>query len=71
MIRLQVARGLDFMHSRGAIHRDLKPANIFRGNDGVYKLGDFGLSRIQKTQQGINVAATYTANVGSPAYSKC
>jgi serine/threonine-protein kinase len=65
----QVAAGLDFMHSEAAIHRDLKPANILCGRDGVYKLGDFGLSRMnQNSLHALSATATYTANIGSPAY---
>lgn len=43
----QVARGLAAAHSRGVIHRDLKPANIMLGTDGIAKVLDFGLARIE------------------------
>ena len=33
-------------------------------------IGDFGLSRIIKDHTEMNISATYTANVGSPAYSE-
>ncbi len=43
---LQAARGLEFAHSKGVIHRDIKPANLLLGNDGVVKILDMGLARI-------------------------
>jgi eukaryotic-like serine/threonine-protein kinase len=39
-----VMRGLQYAHDRGYIHRDIKPANILIGDDGIGKLGDFGLA---------------------------
>jgi serine/threonine protein kinase len=42
----QILKGLVHVHSRGIIHRDLKPANIFAAEDGVFKIGDFGLSKL-------------------------
>ena len=33
------------MHSKNIIHRDLKPENILIKNN-IYKLADFGLSRV-------------------------
>lgn len=42
---IQIARGLDHLHSRNVIHRDLKPDNVFLSEDGHLKLGDFGLVR--------------------------
>jgi serine/threonine protein kinase len=69
-ILVDIASGLSFMHSKTVIHRDLKPANLLCSSDGVFKIGDFGLSRILKDKDGTDIAQTYTANVGSPAYSK-
>ncbi|TKW06524.1 hypothetical protein SEVIR_7G245950v4 [Setaria viridis] len=38
----QVSKGLDFIHGGGIAHLDVKPDNMYRSNNGVYKLGDFG-----------------------------
>ena len=40
----QIAEGVKHVHEQGLIHRDLKPSNCFI-DDGVVKVGDFGLSR--------------------------
>ncbi|KAL7558343.1 hypothetical protein ACA910_000142 [Epithemia clementina (nom. ined.)] len=42
---LQVAKAVQHVHEKGLIHRDLKPSNCFIDDDGVVKVGDFGLSR--------------------------
>jgi len=48
-IFIQIARGMEYVHSLGMIHRDMKPANIFinRNPAGEYdvKIGDFGLAK--------------------------
>ncbi|RKP19124.1 kinase-like protein [Rozella allomycis CSF55] len=40
----QIVEGIVHVHEQGLIHRDIKPSNIFFDNNGLVKLGDFGLS---------------------------
>ncbi|MGA9463418.1 MAG: protein kinase [Terracidiphilus sp.] len=43
----QVCEGLQYAHDRNVIHRDVKPANILVLNDGVAKIVDFGIARVE------------------------
>ncbi|XP_071742590.1 probable serine/threonine-protein kinase At1g09600 [Rutidosis leptorrhynchoides] len=40
----QLLLGMEHCHSRGILHRDLKGANILLDNNGILKIGDFGLA---------------------------
>jgi len=39
-----ICDGLEFAHARDIVHRDLKPGNVWLTEDGIAKIGDFGLA---------------------------
>lgn len=48
-IAVDIATGLEFLHSNNVLHLDIKPDNIYRGTDekgqyGPWQIGDFGLA---------------------------
>ena len=43
----QAARGLEFAHQNGVIHRDVKPHNLLLSKEGVVKILDLGLARVE------------------------
>ncbi len=46
-IAKEICEGLEFAHAKQLVHRDLKPGNIWLTEDGVAKIGDFGLALAQ------------------------
>jgi serine/threonine protein kinase len=71
-IAVQIARALAFAHDKGIIHRDLKPENIIQTPEGIVKILDFGLARIQDGDTETASATRLTkagAFLGTPAYA--
>ena len=61
----QIARGLNYAHSKGVIHRDLKPSNIMFDDEGNAYLTDFGLAKMVENSMHITKSGNI---VGTPAY---
>ena len=62
----QVAKALDFIHSKGWVHRDVKPGNTMFDEHGNAFVGDFGIARAASST---DMELTQTgALIGSPQY---
>ena len=48
LIMNKLMKALNYCHSNNIMHRDIKPQNIVIGDDGEYKLVDFGFAKVQQ-----------------------
>ena len=60
-IMKMVLKGLQFLHAQRKIHRDIKAGNILINDEGVAKLGDFGVSA-----QLTNSISKKVSKIGTP-----
>lgn len=62
-----ICNALILCHRKEILHRDIKPENIFYNEDGNYKLGDFGISKIMSTTPGAKSSTrAYTEEYAAP-----
>ncbi|NNE91569.1 MAG: serine/threonine protein kinase [Verrucomicrobiales bacterium] len=58
----QICDALTYAHSNGIVHRDIKPENMLIDNTGMVKVADFGLAKVDHTEDDISLGTPdYTA----------
>ena len=60
IVAFDIARAMQFLHTRQIIHRDLKSLNVLLDKDFLPRICDFGFSRIESKEE------VMTKNVGTP-----
>ena len=62
-IMIQVCEGISYAHKNQIVHRDLKPSNIRIDEQGIAKIMDFGIAKLESS----NMTASGTV-MGTPYY---
>jgi serine/threonine protein kinase len=62
----QICAGLHYAHLAGIVHRDVKPANIMVDRQGVVRILDFGIARIEGSAMTLDGTMVGSLNYMSP-----
>jgi TolB-like protein/predicted Ser/Thr protein kinase len=57
---IQVAEAMAAAHRTGVVHRDLKPENVMAADSGYYKVLDFGIARMEHSEDADTAGSTRT-----------
>src|SRR5207253_1849969 len=60
---IPILEGLAYAHARGIAHRDITPQNIRLDNDGVAKITDFGIAKLDAA---LSIGTTVRGNRTEP-----
>ena len=65
----QIAKGLDYAHSKGVLHRDLKPSNLWLDDKwNRVLISDFGLAKAVQASGGSSVSQSQGEMTGTAYY---